>query len=210
MDRKSLPKKNKDTSISSEQFAQLLQALNPDPLVAADQYEQIRLALTTYFSFRGAPDALGLCDEVFDRAMRRLSEGADIFSEQPMSYFYGIARNVWRETLAKPYSTVSLEENIATENERGQNPYTLMLIEEEHAEAELRMTYLEQCLQHLPAKDRELILAYYENSGQAKIENRQDLATQFNISMKTLRNKTTLLRAKLAECLKKRLQPKQT
>lgn len=203
MDRQSLPKKKKRYALSKGHLDQLLHALNSDPIVAAEQYEQIRLALTTYFTFRGAPDPLELCDEVFDRAMRRLSEGAGIFVEQPMAYFYGIARNVWREVLAKPPAALSIEEDFLPEAGHANNPFTLLMVAEEQAELEERVKNLEHCLQQLSAKDSELILAYYNDFDQAKIEHRQILAARFNITMKTLRNKTTLLRAKLAECMKK-------
>ncbi len=146
MDRKPLPQKNKRYSLSKDHFEQLLQALNPDPFVAAEQYEQIRLALTTYFTFRGASDPLGLCDEVFDRAMRRLSEGVGIFVEQPQAYFYGIARNVWREVIAKPPVAISMEEDFLPEAGHYNDPFTLLIAEEEQAEAEKRVTILERCL----------------------------------------------------------------
>ena len=70
---------------------------------------------------------------------------------------------------------------------------------------EQRLTHLNRCLEGLPVKDRDLLIEYYQEAGAGKIEHRQALATRFGISLKTLRNKTTLLRGKLTHCMKKSL-----
>jgi DNA-directed RNA polymerase specialized sigma24 family protein len=72
------------------------------------------------------------------------------------------------------------------------------------------LTCLEHCLQKLPPPDRDLLLAYYQGTGSAKIENRQQLAARFGISLKTLRNKTSRLRSDLALCVRNCLQGTRT
>lgn len=196
--------------LTPETFERLLVALHPDRHMAAEQYEQIRQALIVFFTFRGAPDPLELTDETINRVARRLAEGKEIFTQQPRSYFYGVARNVWREVIAQPVSTQSLDDSLLPDKQRSPDPHEMLLQLEEQQDIEQRLLCLETCLQKLPEKDRDLMLAYYQGTGSAKIENRQEIAAQFGISLKTLRNKTSRLRGELAICVRYCLTAKRT
>ena len=205
MDDGSLPKTKKHSQLTQEKFDQLLFALNPDRMAAAEMYEHIRWALITFFSCRGAANPDELTDETFNRVASRLSDGAEIFAHNPTSYFYGFARNIWREMLAKPTKLQQLDERLPHEKNLTPNPHELMEQAHERITFEQRLTHLNRCLEGLPVKDRDLLIEYYQEAGAGKIEHRQALATRFGISLKTLRNKTTLLRGKLTHCMKKSL-----
>lgn len=196
--------------LTPESFAQLLAALHPERAQAAERYEQVRQALLVFFTFRGAVDPPELADETINRVARRLAEGKEIFAENSVSYFYGVARNVWRETVAHPVTLQPLDDFFPPDKQHVPSPHELFTQREEQQAFEQRLICLERCLQTLPPKDRDLMLAYYQGTGSAKIENRQDLAAQFGISLKTLRNKTSHLRSALAICVRACLDSKKT
>ena len=124
-----------------------------------------------------------------------MSDGAEIFAHNPTSYFYGFARNIWREILAKPAKLQQLDERLPHEKNLTPNPHELMERKQEQVAFEQRLKRLHHCLENLSAKDRELLSEYYQEAGAVKIEHRQALAMRFGISLKTLRNK--LPRSKL-------------
>lgn len=198
--------KKKPLDLNSGAFDILLEALDSDRTLAGEKYEQIRQAVITFFTFRGAPDPLELSDIVFDRVMGRLQEGAAVLDNEPIRYFYGVARNVWREVRIRPAAFVALDGYASLDHEIRVDPQEQWLQIETANQIEQRLQCLEYCLQQLSPRDRDLIIAYYQGTGSAKIENRQKLAAQFGISLKTLRNKTTQLRNQLSECGKKCLK----
>ena len=124
-----------------------------------------------------------------------MSDGAEIFAHNPTSYFYGFARNIWREILAKPAKLQQLDERLPHEKNLTPNPHELMERKQEQVAFEQRLKHLYHCLENLSAKDRELLSEYYQEADAVKIEHRQALAMRFGISLKTLRNK--LPRSKL-------------
>src|SRR5215468_9319748 len=90
-----------DNSLTSASFDCLLAHIGPDRDSAARAYVELRRALFIFFAARGAANPDEMADEAINRAARRLSEGERITTENPSNYFYGVARNVWRESLAK-------------------------------------------------------------------------------------------------------------
>lgn len=197
-----LPEK-KERPLTEEAFEQLLTALAPERNAAAEKYEQIRQALITYYTFRGATDPYGLADETFNRAAHRLRAGSVIFANQPVNYFLGIARNIWRENLAHPQKIVSFDTIPLPELINLENPQEKLLHSEQQLLAEKRFMCLTHCLQNFSPAEQELLISYYHGQGSAKMENRLELAARFGVSPKTLRNRTCLLRAKLLEHMKK-------
>jgi DNA-directed RNA polymerase specialized sigma24 family protein len=210
MPEPSLPRTKARRELTTQSFEQLLTALHPDRAQAAEAYEQVRQALIVFFTFRGALDPAEQADETINRVAWRLGEGQEIVTPKPLNYFYGVARNVWREALAHPATFQSLDAPLPIEKQLVPDPYNLLLRAEERSAFEQRLTCLEHCLQKLPPPDRDLLLAYYQGTGSAKIENRQELAARFGISLKTLRNKTSRLRSDLALCVRNCLQGTRT
>jgi RNA polymerase sigma factor (sigma-70 family) len=199
----SLPKAKKHSQLTQEKFDKLLVVLDPDRTIAGEIYEHLRQAMITFFSFRGAFNPEELADETMNRVASRLHEGAEIFSNNPASYFYGFARNIWHETVTKKNKLQPLDEAFSNQRSSALNPHEMLEHQLEQRDLELRRAHLNHCLEGLSAKDRELLIEYYQDTGAAKIENRQALAERFSISPKTLRNKTVLLRGKLADCVRK-------
>jgi RNA polymerase sigma factor (sigma-70 family) len=189
-----------DNSLTSASFDSLLAQLGPDRESAARAYLDLRRALFVFFATRGAANPDEMTDETINRVARRLSEGERIMTETPSNYFYGVARNVWRESLAKVNVLIPLSDEDHVESPQA-TPYELLLNASEQIETAIRHECLEKCLGRLDPEDRELIVSYYQFSGGEKIENRKKLATSLGLSSNTLRQKVARLRGRLAECV---------
>lgn len=199
-------KTKKDNSLTQASLDKLLTRLDRDRESAAVTYERIRQALVAYFEFRGSRNAHDDADETINRVARRLSEGQLITTPNPASYFYAVARNVWRERLAESATEMALDESLSLKISPTLNPLDLMMQREERRMFERRLACLEQCLQELSADDRELITAYYRGEGRVKIEARRELAARLAISISALRIRACRIRHKLEvrvdRCLK--------
>jgi RNA polymerase sigma factor (sigma-70 family) len=189
-----------DNSLTPASFDSLLAHLGPDRESAARAYIEIRRAMFIFFATRGAASPDEMTDETINRVARRLSEGERITTESPSNYFYGVARNVWRESLAKGNVLIPLAEGNPGGGVQA-TPYDLLVSARERAEIEIRHECLEKCLGQLDPEDRELIISYYQFSGGAKIENRKQLAERLGLSNNTLRQKVARLRSRIAECV---------
>jgi DNA-directed RNA polymerase specialized sigma24 family protein len=187
--------------LTPEQFEKLLECLNADREQAAARYEQFRTALITFFQFRGSHNPAEDTDIVFDRVGRRLSQGHEIFTPNTINYFYAVARNVWRERLASPQAEIPLEEDLLSFVPVTPSPLEVLeTIEQDHFR-EQRVTCLEACLQLLEAEERSFIVAYYQDTGRAKIRNRQALAARLGIPLPALRVRACRIRDKLETCV---------
>jgi RNA polymerase sigma factor (sigma-70 family) len=189
-----------DNSLTSASFDILLSHLGPDRESAARVYLELRRALFIFFATRGAANPDEMTDDTINRVARRLSEGERITTENPSSYFYGVARNVWRESLTSGKVLIPLSDDDPAAPSQA-TPYDLLLSAHERIEAEIKIECLEKCLAHLAPEDRELIVSYYQFSGGEKIENRKRLSAHLGLSGNTLRQKVARLRSRLAECV---------
>lgn len=195
------PQLKKNSILTPASFEQLLSHLGPDRERAAETYLELQRALFTYFAVRGATAPEEFTDETFDRAARRLSEGQSIFAANPTGYFYGVARNVWRESLAKTNLLAPLPDE-ASEPFSDSTPLDVMVESLNAHESERRLACLQKCLARFPDQDRELVIGYYQDSGGAKIEARKLLAARLGLSLDSLRHKLSRLRLKLGTCVK--------
>ena len=140
------------------------------------------------------PDPEGLTDEVFDRVAKKIHDLRKIYVGDPKSYFFGVARNVIKETHNKIKMHQQFEDTELPSDPRN---------EVEQETAKMREDCLHSCLQKLSAEERELILAYYAKEKQAKIDHRIELAQQRGITVDALRVKTHRIRLKLEKCIER-------
>lgn len=190
----------KNAELTQASFDHLLSCLGPDRDRAAAVYVELRRALFTYFALRGAASPDELTDETFDRVARRLAEGQSIFTESPANYFFGVARNVWRESLARA-NVISQLPDESPRLVTSATPQEVMLESLETRELDRRLVCLQKCLELFSAEDRDLIVGYYRDIGGAKIENRKALALRFGQSLDSLRHRVARLKLKLASCV---------
>ena len=182
--------------MTQEAFDRLLLWLDPDRARAGERYEEIRRRLIKIFINRGCAGADELADETINRVARRLPEVASTYVGYPALYFYGVAQRVHLEYLKSRQLTGELSANAPSPTP------------EEGLEPEL--TCLEECVARLTAQNRELILLYYRDEGQAKIEERKRLAERLGIGTNALRIRAHRIRAGLQECVLACLARKRT
>jgi RNA polymerase sigma factor (sigma-70 family) len=175
--------------INAADLRAFLEWLSPGQGAGGEAYETARRRLVFFFAGRACPDPETLADQTIDCAMRKLP---DIPPEaSPLAYLIGIAKNIYRDHLRAAQKAEPLRpvHDVAfTEQER-------------QREAEQRHACLETCLAELPAEDRTLVLSYYREAKQQKIELRRQLAEHFGLSQNTLRNRIFRLNQRLALCL---------
>jgi RNA polymerase sigma factor (sigma-70 family) len=181
----------RDPAIPPQSFDEILAWLNPDRNEAANIYVQLRNDLTKIFLWNQCADPDGLTDEVFDRVARKIDAVRPTFEGDPKLYFYGVARNLIKESPKRSRKQVSIEGTDL--------PAPEAVVEDETAAR--REECLNSCLQTLSAGKRELILAYYAKEKQAKIDHRTELAREMGISVETLRVRVHRIRGTLEKCI---------
>ena len=180
--------------VSREAFDRLLDWLGPDRENSAQQYERIRAKLIRIFEWRGARNCEEFADETFDRATRRLEEGAIREGSDPYRYMHGVAIRVLHEHRKKSASLAVAIESIPSPAPRS-------------PEREARLACLEEALAQLDPRDQHLIRTYYQGEKREKIENRRRLAEKLAIGLNALRIRVLRIREKLevpiADCMRR-------
>lgn len=173
--------------VTMDNFNELLDWLNPDHDQAGRKYEDIRRRLIRMFMHRGCMTAEDLADETITRVARKVPEVKTSFNpgDDPALYFYGVARNVYREYVKRKPEPIPPPPPPPDDPEDITPQYNC----------------LEKCLSHLPARNRELILEYYESEEGPKIENRKKLANRFGLALNALRIRTHRIRIELKKCV---------
>jgi DNA-directed RNA polymerase specialized sigma24 family protein len=164
----------------------LLSILSADEATAAEQYELLRMKTVRFFQWKGAVDAEELTDETILRVGRKLGEGAPVGQAEIGPYVRGVARMVFLESLRSEERDRKLREHAA-----------MMHRIEVDADAEHRIDCLEAGLAALESSARALIIGYYSDGGEGKIEQRKGLAESLGISMTALRIRAHRLRERL-------------
>lgn len=168
-------------------------------LGAADSggYRRIHVRLQSFFRWKGLSDGPTLADETLDRSARRLADG-EVRTEAPMAFLLGVARFVAMEAQRKEVQVRTAEQAAPTTD-----------VADEQAEAQVGA--LEGCLEGLVPAERTLVLTYYrEASGRARIEARQQQATDLGIGLNALRIRAFRLRERLEQCIAAKLAETQS
>lgn len=170
--------------VTREKFTDLLAWLSPDPSRAGEEYERLRFRLSTFFAQRRSPFAEELADETINRVALRLGEEA---IENRLAYCYGVARNVYRESLRRERRHVDLAE--------------VSLAAPPEPEPGFSGECLDKCLAELPAESRELLLEYFSETRQAKIDLHRQLAERLATTQTALRMRVMRLKQRLRLCV---------
>lgn len=191
----------RDSVTNFDGLDEILAWLDPDREVAATTYVQLRHDLVKIFLWNRCADPEGLTDEVFDRVTRKVHSLRQTYEGDPRLFFYGVARNVVKESTKKIRAHVSFDD--ATLRSR-----TQIQSDEEEESAPARESCLESCLKELSSDQRQLILAYYALEKQAKIDHRARIAKQLSLSVETLRVRVYRIRVTLEQCIERCLDRK--
>ena len=183
---------NKEWALTQDAFDRLLDWLNADRNRAGIRYEEIRSRLIKVFIGRGCMAAEDLADETINRVAARIGDVARDYEGDPASYFYGVCQNVHFEYVRK-------KDALDTRDFPGSNSVTLRTNLSDDCEPEYQC--LERCLGHLSNKNRDLVLRYYQEDKQAKIDQRKLQAKELGIAVNALRIRAYRIRLQLERCV---------
>jgi len=167
---------------TQEGFDGLLGWLDDNRDQAAKKYEIIRRRLMKMFTCRGCWEAEDLTDETINRVTEKIPEVVPNYQGDPILYFYGVARKVHHEWLRRQNRVLP--------------PLPTDVTDERAYEC------LDRCMETVPEKSRHLLVRYYENEKQAKIDDRKTLADELGIGVNALRIRAHRIRLLLRECVK--------
>jgi DNA-directed RNA polymerase specialized sigma24 family protein len=177
------PTPKKEWEMTEEEFSKFLAWLHPNRDWAADMYEKIRRRLIKIFICRGCAIPEDLTDDTINRVIRKVQEIADTYVGERIPYFIAVANKVHLEYLRKKPAPLSLP------------------VPDSSSWAEEEYDCLEECLEHLTQRSRELVLGYYREEKHEKISLRKDQADQLGIPLNALRIRACRIRAKLESCV---------
>lgn len=192
-----MPPAKRETQLSQEEFEELLAWLDPqDRTRAGERYEHIRTGLIQIFTYRGCQSPEELADVTIDRVAKKVHEISGTYVGDPMHYFHGVARNVYREYLRRPASSSILPST--------QLP-SIPTLEESPGSDEYESIHecLEACLNELSETNRQLLLLYYQNyrSHRSETDKKKKLENHLNLRAGTLRVRVHRIRQKLRKCI---------
>lgn len=172
--------------VTPELFAMLLNWLAPAEAEAADRYETIRRRLIRLFGKKGCTDPELLADITITRVTLKLPEIKDTYVGEPVFYFVGVARWVYKEWLRGREVPVDDAPPLKFD------PRPLQ---------DAARECLHKCLGELPVEQRDLVLDYYAYEKSAKIEMRRQLADELGLTPNALRLRAHRIRATLEACV---------
>ena len=182
----------KEWVLTQEAFDALLDWLDDDRERAAAKYETIRLTLIKIFTCRRCFEAEELADETINRVASKIPEIAKDYQGDPILYFIRVSKNVHMEYARRSRRVTELDDA----NE------TPAAIAEVDTDEDAQYDCLEKCLEHLSVNDRQLVIDYYQQEKQAKIDHRKRLAAQLGIAVNALRIRAHRIRRGLGKCVK--------
>jgi|ERR1041385_1703775 DNA-directed RNA polymerase specialized sigma24 family protein len=190
---------NKSSVLTQTNLDDLLHWLDRDRELAGRKYEQIRRTLIKIFAARGCHCAEELADETLTRVAHKAAALATTYQGDPSLFFYGVAKNVYREYLKDLWRDgIGDVSRILQVSRHAVEPTVGEGLE---SRDEARLQCLTKCLLAMPFEQRELVTKYYEEEKGAKIESRKSLAEQYRLSINALRLKAHRLRESLRRCV---------
>jgi len=187
-----------DAKLTQIAFTRLLVWLDDGIESRGERYIEMRRRLVSYFDRRGRLSADELADETLNRIARTLDEVGIIETKPPARYCYVVAKFVLLEDLRRDRRHVPLDEARVPDAPRHAGRTH---IDEERANREQRLDCLDRCLETLKPEQRELIVEYYSEARQKKIERRRELARRLGITMNALAIRAWRIREGLMVCV---------
>jgi len=169
--------------ITPERFDRFLGWLCEDRERAGEEYERLRFRLMTFFSVRRARFPEELADETINRVIIKLGEE---IIENKLGYIYGVAKNVFLESLRKEKDHLNIDEvNITAPTDA----------------PSFSNDCLNKCLRQLPVDNRRFILDYFSESKSAKIALRREMSGTMETSIEAVRMRVVRIKRKLKICI---------
>lgn len=187
----------KDWVLTRAALDRLLNWLDADQAAAAQKYELLRRRLVKYFVGHHCAAAEDLADDVINRVIGQLDRQTALWSDKPLPYIFGIARNVYRQHFGEQARFDGAIELQRLPDRRRR---------EDGLARERLSQCLRQCLQELAPADRQLLLRYYLKGTPAKAQHHKNMAEQLGCTLNALRLKIMRLREQLRDCITACLQ----
>jgi DNA-directed RNA polymerase specialized sigma24 family protein len=178
-----LPEVKAKKEITQDKFKAFLHWLSPEKDKAGEEYERLRFRLTTFFATRNCRFPEDLADETINRVIIKTVE---IAVENKLAFFYGVAKNVFLESLRKEKNHVNIDD---------------IEIAAKPVEPKFADKCLDKCLSELSLENRTLIIDYFSESKSAKITLREKISDKLGITQTNLRMKIVRIKQKLKKCL---------
>jgi len=179
-----LPDTKTKKELTREKFASFLEWLSPDRDRAGEEYERLRFRLCTFFSQRQCSFADELADETINRVILKISEER---IESKIAYCYGVAKNIYRESLRKQRTHLDIDD--------------VVIAAKEPQEPSFSSECLDQCLEKLSPDSRTLLLDYFSEANLAKIELHRRISESLKMTQTALRMKVMRSKQKLKICV---------
>ena len=179
-----MPDATVKTEITQESFARFLKWLSPDSERAGEEYERLRFRLCRFFSLRHCNFADELADETINRVILK-SSAEEI--QNKLAYCLGVAKNVYRESLRKVRNHLDIDEVDVAVSTPPQPSFS--------------NDCLDKCLEKLPSDSRTLLLDYFSETRQKKIELHQRISENLKMTQTALRMRVMRSKQKLKTCV---------
>lgn len=174
--------------LTEDSFKLFLGWLDSDEDAAGLRYEALRRDLIKKFNDRRCAVSEDLADETFDRVIRRLPAMIGSYRGDPAAYIHAAARSVYFDHLEKRWDP--LPEKLPDQS-----------YSEENHRHERVSECQDRCVNKLDPGDRRLVLQYYREDKQAKINHRKRLAEALGIELEAMRTRMHRLRKQLRLCI---------
>jgi len=172
-----------DWLLTQKDLNRLLSWLDPDQDRAGKRYESIRRKLILIFASRRWRFPEEMADDCINRVIKKLPELEGRYQGLPEAYFYGVAKIIELEWRRKDL------------------PIEIPDMEGISPETEMYLACLDRCLGELAPSSRELVMEYYQQEKQAKIDHRAALARKLGIAANALRIRAHRIRQHLEKCV---------
>ena len=177
--------------LTHEKFATFLAWLNSNKEKAGEEYERLRFRLITYFSHRKCRFPEELADETINRVVIKIDSET---IKNKTAYCYGVAKFVFLESLRN--------------EKEHENVDDIQLESKDASNVDESNPCLDMCLNELTNVSRGLILEYFSESKQAKIDLHKAMSEKLGISKTALRMKILRIKKKLRNCIEDCLEHK--
>ncbi len=185
----------RQSDLLPENFNDLLSWFSDNRETAGEKYEEIRNGLIRFFYFKGCSDAEDLADEAINRVATKLPVLNLSTNTKPINLFYGFASKIYLEYF-----------NRIKKQEIEFNPdiHSHFTAKEFSSDPEdTNQKCLNECLEKLPADDKNLMISYFCPEKAEKIENRRKLSEKLQMNMGAIHTKIHRLKKILRKCIEK-------
>jgi DNA-directed RNA polymerase specialized sigma24 family protein len=179
-----MPDAKTKKELTPQKFSTFLEWLNPDSDRAGEEYERLRFRLCTFFSQRRCSFADELADETINRVILKSSEEK---IENKLAYCYGVAKNVFHESLRKERIHLDIDE--------------VTIAAKAPEEQSFSSECLDKCLEKLPPESKTLLLEYFSEAKMAKIQLHRRISEGLKTTQTALRMRVMRTKEKLKVCV---------